>query len=189
MFGFNIFLIRFRFFKVFLIKFIIMGLIKENMKSQIEVSVIIPTFNRELLLQGCLDSLSSQTFPKHKFEVIVVDDCSNYDVSRLIKHSKIKDISLVSCRHHSGKPGFVRSLGIKKSKGRVIAFIDDDFVANPDWIEKIVYYHKQFKQELIIQGGLDVYYKYHLIGLLWKFILDVNIEKKPVDHADQPEKG
>ncbi|MBC8500296.1 MAG: glycosyltransferase [Nanoarchaeota archaeon] len=152
------------------------------MKSQIEVSVIIPTFNRELLLQGCLDSLSSQTFPKHKFEVIVVDDCSNYDVSRLIKHSKIKDISLVSCRHHSGKPGFVRSLGIKKSKGRVIAFIDDDFVANPDWIEKIVYYHKQFKQELIIQGGLDVYYKYHLIGLLWKFILDVNIEKKIARH-------
>ncbi|NQU99081.1 glycosyltransferase [Candidatus Woesearchaeota archaeon] len=148
------------------------------MRPQIEISVIIPTYNRPSHLKFCLESLSKQSFSQNHIEVIVVDDCSNYDVSKLIKDSEIKNVSLVSCKYHSGKPGFVRDQGVRFANGEILAFIDDDFVADTGWVEKIVFYHKKFKKELIIQGGLDVYYKKDFLSLLWKFILAVNVDKK-----------
>ncbi|HLE04344.1 MAG TPA: glycosyltransferase, partial [Anaerolineales bacterium] len=46
------------------------------MESAPTISVIIPTYNRKHSLQRTLDSLRSQTFPRERFVVIVVDDDS-----------------------------------------------------------------------------------------------------------------
>ncbi|MBU1031028.1 MAG: glycosyltransferase [Nanoarchaeota archaeon] len=146
--------------------------------KDIIISVIIPTYNRPFLLKECLNSLMIQSYLQDKFEVIVVDDCSNYEVSSIINNCRIKNINLIKNKKHSGKPGFVRSIGVNNSKGKIIAFIDDDFVASNDWIKNIVHYHESYKKELVIQGGLDNYDKKNIFGLLWKFILDLNIENK-----------
>ena len=44
--------------------------------SQIEVSVVIPTYNRKQILKDMLESLCQQTMPADRFEVIVVVDGS-----------------------------------------------------------------------------------------------------------------
>ncbi len=80
----------------------------------IKISVIIPTYDRKNELNRCLASLSKQTYPKEQFEIIVIDDASN---------------------GHKG-PAHARNLGIKKAKGEIIAFIDDDAVCQEDWLEK-----------------------------------------------------
>lgn len=47
------------------------------MRSEPEISVIIPTYNREVLLQQTLRSLARQQLAPHRFEVLVCDDGSD----------------------------------------------------------------------------------------------------------------
>ena len=42
----------------------------------VQISIVIPSFNRRDLLEQCLHSLETQTLAPDKFEVIVVDDGS-----------------------------------------------------------------------------------------------------------------
>jgi len=51
----------------------------QNNYNRIEVSIVIPTFNRRESLLKTLDSLFNQTFPQENFEIIIVDDGSTDD--------------------------------------------------------------------------------------------------------------
>ncbi|MCR5674515.1 MAG: glycosyltransferase, partial [Lachnospiraceae bacterium] len=44
--------------------------------SDIDITVIIPTYNTKRYLSWCLDSLLAQTYPAEHLEIIVVDDGS-----------------------------------------------------------------------------------------------------------------
>ena len=50
------------------------------------VSIIIPYYNRPNKLERCLNSIDSQTYTK--YEIIVVDDCSNIPIK--VRHSHVK---------------------------------------------------------------------------------------------------
>lgn len=92
------------------------------------VSVIIPTYNREKTIKRAIESALNQTFSL--LEVLVCDDGST-DKSREIVE-KIKDARVEWLEgKHSGLPAVARNRGIKKSKGKWIAFLDSD-----DWWEK-----------------------------------------------------
>src|SRR5262245_28626572 len=58
----------------------------------IQLSVIIPTYNRSRLLRACLDALSRQTEPPQSFEVIVVVDGSTDDTRAMLA-----DLATTSC--------------------------------------------------------------------------------------------
>lgn len=151
-----------------------------KMSKKILVSVVIPTYNRQHYLKNCLERLANQTISQNSFEVIVVDDGSTCDISRVTNQfsNRIKNLSLIRIEDNTGKPGFVRNTGVKRAKGDVVAFIDDDCIAAIDWIEKIVFYHKRFRNINVIQGLLDNANKKNVYGVLWKFILDLNINQK-----------
>ena len=100
------------------------------------VSVIVPTFNRFKLLLNTIESIKSQTYSN--IEIIVVNDCStekeyydyNWDGINIIHLDKrSKDIFGFACA------GYVRNKGIEKSKGKYIAFCDDDDIWFPSKIE------------------------------------------------------
>ena len=90
------------------------------------VSVVIPTFNRYEQLFRAIESALSQTY--RNIEVIVVDD--NYDNKELRnkikeKVKKYKEIQyLMPDKHLGGSEA--RNYGVKYSKGKYIAFLDDD---------------------------------------------------------------
>lgn len=103
------------------------------------VSVVVPTHNRKELLEKCLNSLFNQTYPREKYEVIVVDDGSNDGTEKLVKKFSRKAI----CRLRYFKqeklgPAKARNLGIKNAKEEVVAFIDDDCIANEDWLGHLI---------------------------------------------------
>jgi glycosyltransferase involved in cell wall biosynthesis len=103
------------------------------MNENPKVSVIIPVYNREHLVQRAIKSILNQTYDN--LEVIVVDDGSS-DNSEA-KVIEIKDSRLRYLKNERNM-GVSRSRneGIKISTGEIIAFQDSDDESYPDRIEK-----------------------------------------------------
>lgn len=97
------------------------------------VSVIIPTWNRQDQLSKAILSVLKQT--SEPFEIIVSDDGStddSYNVVQSFKNPKIKWLTA----NHLGLPAVVRNRAIKKSRGEWLAFLDSDDEWLPKKLEK-----------------------------------------------------
>jgi glycosyltransferase involved in cell wall biosynthesis len=96
------------------------------------ISVVINTYNRALSLARTLESLRRQTYPE--FEVIVVNGPST-DTTELLLEGYAADLKIARCPE--AKLGVSRNIGIKMASGEIVAFIDDDAVADDTWLEKL----------------------------------------------------
>ena len=99
------------------------------------VSVIVTTYNRKELLKETIDSITNQTF--EHFELIIVDNFSDYDFFKHVKSFKDNRIRPYQ-NSNDGIIAINRNYGIKKAKGEYIAFCDDDDLWYPDKIQKQV---------------------------------------------------
>jgi O-antigen biosynthesis protein len=107
-----------------------------------KVSVIIATYRRPENLINALKSMANQTLGLDHYEVVVVNnDPSDAKTNQLVAEAremyyceKPEKLRLVYCPI----PGLsaARNAGISESRGRVIAFIDDDAVASENWLEQ-----------------------------------------------------
>ncbi len=93
-----------------------------------KVSVIVPVYNVEKYLKKCLDSLIAQTIDN--YEIILVDDGSPDNCGMICDEyaSKYSNIRVI----HQQNQGLsmARNNGIKKAKGKYLAFVDsDDFIS------------------------------------------------------------
>lgn len=95
------------------------------------VSVIIPTYNRDLYLKQTIQSVLSQTY--QNIEIIVVDDGTPNGKNELLckKFDQVKYIKI----ENSGGPAKPRNIGIREAKGKYIAFVDDDDLWLPTKLE------------------------------------------------------
>jgi len=92
------------------------------------VSIVIPTNNSEKTLAICLKSIKSQTYKN--IEVVVVDNFSKDKTTESAKRANAKVYSLKAER------GRAKNLGIKKTRGRFICFIDSDMELTPNVIKE-----------------------------------------------------
>jgi teichuronic acid biosynthesis glycosyltransferase TuaG len=93
--------------------------------NSIIVSVVMPAFNSEKYISRSIESVLSQTY--NNFELIIIDDKSTDKTSSLIKNYAAKDSRIIFIQNdvNSG-PAYSRSMGVQKSKGHYVAFIDSD---------------------------------------------------------------
>lgn len=105
------------------------------------VSVIIPTYKRSETLPRAIDSVLNQTYKN--LEIIVVDDNNPNDNYRkkteqiMVNYQKLNNIHYI--KHLENKNGAAaRNTGISISKGKYIAFLDDDDEFLSDKIENQV---------------------------------------------------
>ncbi|NRG68882.1 glycosyltransferase family 2 protein [Streptococcus suis] len=101
------------------------------------ISVIIPNFNRQLLIQRAIESINQQHYPN--LEIIIVDDKStDQSVSIIRDLQKQQDnLSLFVVEENSGANA-CRSIGVEKARGEYIAFLDSDDYFLPTKLEKQV---------------------------------------------------
>jgi glycosyltransferase involved in cell wall biosynthesis len=111
------------------------------------VSVIIITYNGAKRIKFCLNSIIKQNYPKNKYEIIIVDDGSQDNNLEII--SKFKKIQLFQHRKNKGIP-FGRNTGIKNAKGEIIVYIDDDCIADKNWLKELI---KPYSDDSVIGVG------------------------------------
>lgn len=120
-----------------------------------DVSIIIPTFNRMDELDETLDSIIKQTIPPN--EVLIVDDSDSDTILSLISERKIeffqKRIDLIFIKNWKKKSSAIaRNVGIEKAKGDVILFLDDDVVLHGDYIKNILELYADNPDAVGVQG-------------------------------------
>lgn len=98
------------------------------------ISVVVPYLNQPEYLDNCLQALGRQTFDLKQFEIIVVDNGSSELPSEICR--RYPNVALTS--EKSPGPGPARNRGISLSAAPVLAFIDADCIAAPDWLQTIV---------------------------------------------------
>jgi len=111
------------------------------------VSVIVPVFNSPERAAKCIEALLDQTYPKERYEIIVVDNGSTDHTPQVIQRYPVT--FMVEDRFQS--PYIARNLGIQHAKGQIIALIDINCFAISRWIEKGV--ESLENQEADLCGG------------------------------------
>ncbi|MEZ4846835.1 MAG: glycosyltransferase [Bdellovibrionota bacterium] len=105
----------------------------------IQTTVVIPTYQRIDLLQLTLDSLAKQTIDPSTFEVIAIDDASpNGEHKQQVITSQTYPFQFKYMIQTKGGPAKARNLGVQHASGSIIIFMDDDAVADPEWIERMI---------------------------------------------------
>jgi len=108
-----------------------------NPLNNLELSVVICTCNRADLLPDVINSLQDQTLENERFEILVVDNNSTDDTAKVIE--QFSDVSnLVYFFEKIQGLSAARNRGVAESRGRYVAFLDDDAVADVNWCNKIV---------------------------------------------------
>ncbi|MBN2067834.1 MAG: glycosyltransferase [Candidatus Diapherotrites archaeon] len=106
------------------------------------ISVIVPAYNEEKTIAACLKSVLSQGIPRQEYEVIVSDSSSTDKTVQVAEKYADK---VLKCKKVSA--GYGRNHGAKKAKGNILAFIDADSIAGPNWLEGI---KEEFEKEGIV---------------------------------------
>ena len=118
------------------------------------VSVIIPTYNRNIIVLETLGHFNNQSIKN--FELIVIDQTQNPD-NRLIDfiseifnyiYIKIEEVGLPNARN----------VAANKANGEILIFVDDDVIPDPTLIEKYIFEYNKHPQPNIIIGGKVIEY-------------------------------
>ena len=101
-------------------------------------SVIVPTRNRAERLDACLAALARQTVFADDFEILVVDNGSTDGTAARIARWAALRPGLR--RVEAPEPGVsrARNAGIAAAEGELLAFVDDDAVAEPRWLATLL---------------------------------------------------
>lgn len=101
--------------------------------NSVKVSIIVPAYNREKEIAGCIKSLINQTLKE--IEIIVIDDGSTDNTSKVVKGFDDDRIKLIQTENRG--QGLARNTGISVADGEYIGFVDSDDDVSPFMYEKM----------------------------------------------------
>jgi cellulose synthase/poly-beta-1,6-N-acetylglucosamine synthase-like glycosyltransferase len=115
------------------------------------ISVIIAARNEEKNVEGLLQSLHAQQYPKHLYEVIIIDDHSTDNTWQLLQQANYDRLQLkpLQLQDHISSTGAIGSYkkksietGIGKAAGTLIVTTDADCRFNPQWLQTIAAFYE-----------------------------------------------
>lgn len=101
-----------------------------------KLSIIIPAYQTQDTIDRCIESILQQSFTD--YEIILVDDGSDYECSQLCDKYPQKDRRITTIHKENGGLSDARNTGIKHSKGEYITFIDSDDAIQNDTLQALM---------------------------------------------------
>ena len=117
-----------------------------------EITAVVCTRNRERFLAKCLDSLLRQTFAKERYEILVVDNGSTDRTAEIVRGYEAEH----GIRYiHEPVIGLsrARNTAWRNAKTDYLGYIDDDAVAEPQWLETALHCFQQVRPQPDWVGG------------------------------------
>ncbi len=117
-----------------------------------DISVIIPTYNRKKLLEITLPNILNQDFDG-EYEVIVSDDGSEDETSIYIKElqGKYKKLRYIKNNERKG-PAHARNRALEIAEGKLMVFIDSDIYVKKDFLKNHFEIQKKNNFNILVQG-------------------------------------
>lgn len=115
--------------------------------ASVSCSVVIITRNRPGILSQSLHRLQHQELPAH--EVIVVDSSDQFHAIEGLP--RVRHIHFPAGRAQMPR---ARNEGIRRSSGEVVAFLDDDCLADPGWLSALARSYAQFPEAAGVGGRI-----------------------------------
>ena len=100
------------------------------------LSVVLCTRNRADLLEVALRSIVEQSFPRDRYEILLVDNASS-DATPDVARRFAAEVDLRYIREERIGLCIARNTGWQAARGAIIAYFDDDAVARPGWLAAI----------------------------------------------------
>ncbi len=120
----------------------------------VKVSVIMPIYNAASYLKPALDSVLDQTLSE--IELICIDDGSTDSSLEIIKKYQERDQRVRIITETNAGPALARNNGIRRARGKYVAFLDSDDFLEPTFLEAL--YEESEAGELDIAiSGYDIY--------------------------------
>ncbi len=118
------------------------------------ISVIIPHLNQPEMLDACLASLGAQSLDREAFEVLVVDNGSTMLPGSVV--ARYTGARLLS--EPLPGPGPARNRGVQDAAGQILAFIDADCRAHPDWLRNALQALDAAPDGIILGGDVRIWH-------------------------------
>ena len=120
------------------------------------ISIVVPIYNGENYIEDCVRSILAQTY--QDWELILVDNASEDSSLSKCKDFAAKDDRIeVLQQHRNMGVSAARNLGIEKTRGEFITFIDIDDWVNPDYLEKLMAIQQKKNAEMVVCEYSKVY--------------------------------
>ena len=142
-------------------------------------SIIVPVYNTEKYLEGCLESILNQNFSD--YEIILVNDGSTDSSPELCEHYAMRDERIRVIHKANGGVSSARNCGIEIAKGNYIWFVDSDDTIVYEALQILSEYIKEEPDLIVFNAPLqkkyrvdsletflrEHYFKYHLGFAPW----------------------
>lgn len=100
------------------------------------ISIIVPVYNAEYLLEKCIKSLLSQTYTD--IELVLVNDGSTDQSESICRKYEKQDKRVVCISKENGGVSSARNIGIQKARGEYLTFVDADDYLLPTALERSI---------------------------------------------------
>ncbi|MFT5367934.1 MAG: glycosyltransferase involved in cell wall biosynthesis [Candidatus Latescibacterota bacterium] len=110
---------------------------KSQTNQTVDVSIIIPTYNRSQSLERTLRSIAKNEYTR-TYDVTVIDDGSPDDTCEMLEHlQKEMPYRLNYHTQENSGPAVARNLGISSTTGPYVVFLDDDHEVLDGWLDAL----------------------------------------------------
>ncbi len=131
------------------------------MAENIEVSVVVCTLNRCRVLESCIRSLLTEKIAPNRFEIIVVDNGSTDQTREVVERVSRERKGPLLRYVFERKSGLsaARNRGWREAAGSIVAYIDDDAVAAPNFVASLLEAFESEAVPAMVGGKIEPLYQ------------------------------
>jgi cellulose synthase/poly-beta-1,6-N-acetylglucosamine synthase-like glycosyltransferase len=121
-----------------------------------KISIIIAARNEAKNIAACLNSIVEQSYPKHLFEILVVDDHSTDNTAEIILSYQSQNVKLIALKNFIAATEInaykkkAIEIAIQQSTGELIITTDADCIVPQNWLQTIAAFYQEKKPDLMV---------------------------------------